>query len=125
MKKLIVLLFAFIIGCNLQGDNNPLNLKAVWTPNPADQNVIQYCIYWWQGDDTTAFNVNDMVCSDSVAHLQVDSLMSLPLAVTFNYVRAGATALSENGVSPMALTRFYSYFEFAAPSSPENMRIKK
>jgi len=125
MKKLIVLLFAFIIGCNLQGDNNPLNLKAVWTPNPADQNVIQYCIYWWQGDDTTAFNVNEMVCSDSVAHFQVDSLMSLPLAVTFNYVRAGATALSENGVSPMALTRFYSYFEFAVPSSPENMRIKK
>ena len=125
MKKLILVLFAFVVGCNLQGDNNPMNLKAVWIPNPADQSVSQYCVYWWQGDDTTAFDINNMVCSDSVAHLQVDSLVSNPHTVSFNYVCAGVTAMNEWGMSGMGLTRFYSYFEFAAPSMPENVRVIK
>ena len=125
MKRLILVLFAFVVGCNLQGDNNPVNLKAVWTPNPADQQVSQYCVYWWQGDDTTAFDINNMVCSDSVAHLQVDSLVSNPYTVSFNYVCVGITAMNEWGISNMAITRFYSYFEFTTPSIPENVRIIK
>jgi len=125
MKRLILVLFAFVVGCNLQGDNNPVNLKAVWTPNPADQEVSQYCVYWWQGDDTTAFDINNMVCSDSVAHLQVDSLVSNPYTVSFNYVLFGVTAMNQWGMSPMGLSKFYSYFEFAAPSMPENLRIIK
>ncbi len=126
MKTLIIFLFALIfIGCDLRGDNDPLDLRLVFDANPPDQNVTHYEIYWWQGDDTLSWNPTYMSMIDTVPHTDTDSIVSPPFTVTFNFLVAGATAVSAGGRSALSFTRFYSYFEFAAPSPPENVRVIK
>lgn len=125
MKKLILLFISILLiaGCDVHGDNDPLDLRVVWDPNPPDQGVTRYEVYWWQGDDTTSWNISYMSMIDTVSHADEDSLVSPPFTVTFNFLKSGVKAVNDNGVSDMGLTRFYSYFEFEEPSIPENIRV--
>lgn len=124
MKKLIVLLFAVIlVGCDVHGENDPLDLRLVFDAYPPDQVVTGYQIYWWQGDDTTGWNPTDLTLISTEAFVQGDSVVSLPYTVTFNFVVAGARARNIVGWSDMGYTEIHSYFEFMPPSRPLSPRI--
>ena len=118
-------LILIIVFALLRGDNEPKNLRAVLTPNPSNQNVTHYLIYWYQTDDTTNFDINNMALVDTVAHVDTLELESPYYQVVLNWVIVGARAVNEHGQSPMGLSRFYSYFEFFAPSTPQGVRIKQ
>ena len=127
MKKLIILLFALIISCNLIGDNPARELFVVWDPN-IEADMSHYEVYWWQGDDTTGVTQANYVFYENVSHsFTADSIMSTGYLMTFNYITAGVLAVDSTGLkSTMAiLPRFYTYAEFFAPSSPANVRVKK
>ena len=126
MKKLLFM-FLFIVGCNLQGDNDPKFLRLICDPNP-EADMSHYEFYWWQGDDTTGITQANYVFYENVSHsFTADSIMSTPYLMTYNYITAGVLAVDSSGLkSSMAiLPRFYSYAEFFAPSSPANVRVKK
>jgi len=123
MRKLL-LIFLFIIGCNLQGDNDPKFLKLVWDSN-VEPDVTHYEVFFWQGDDTLSWSIPNMALYESVNQAP-DSVVSSSYTITYNYIRGGAKAVDNQGLkSDMGLSRFYSYAEFFAPSSPVNVRIKK
>jgi hypothetical protein len=118
MKKLLALICALIIiGCDVGSVNDPLNVRGMWSPNPPDQGVTHYDVWWWQDDDTTNFSIPVMAFYGSVTDTIVDKV------ITYNYVRLGVRAVNAQGVSDIGLSRFYSYFEFTAPSRPENVRV--
>ena len=130
MKLLLILIVPlfFLMGCescDLFPDNDPKNFRVIWNPNPPDQGVTHYSVYWYQTDDTTNFNLSDMSLMDTVPHSQVDSLVSPYYTIVLNYMRAGVVAHNDNGVSTMGLSRFYSYFEFEPPSVPSIRGIEK
>jgi len=126
MKKLIILLFALMIGCNLQGDNDPKFLRLIWDPNP-ESDMSHYEVFWWQGDDTLSWSLSVMTFQDTINHsFTADSIVSNLYVITYDYTRGGAKAVDSQGLkSKMGLSRFYSYAEFFAPSAPANLRTIK
>ena len=117
----IIIPLLFMVGCdscNLPAQNDPLNLKGICTPNPYDQNVTSYGFYLWQGDDTLqanlAFNQNVTSWGDSVV---------ANFTAVHNWIQIGYTATNANGISSMATSRFYSYFEFNEPSTPQGVEV--
>jgi hypothetical protein len=119
----IMILTAFVFGrsgCDIDGDNAPVNVKLVLDANDPAEQVIRYEIYWWQGDDTTSTVLQKV--SESLA--TPDSIVSNYYRITYNYVKAGAVAVNNQARSEMGVSRIYSYFEFQGPQKPENLRIK-
>jgi len=111
--------------CSVKSDNDPINVRASFTPNLPEHRVTYYEIYWWQGEDTTSWRLSDMALIDTVNWINTDSLLTPYFTITLNYIRAGGVSRNAEGKSVMALSKFCSYFDFAVPPPPENLRIVK
>ncbi len=122
MRKFL-LVFLFIVGCDLQSDNEPKDIFGVWDANPETHAVIYYNVFWWQGNDTLDFAISNMVYQDSVLHIVADSLVSNPYSLFSDYVRFGCTATNLVGESEIGLSDFYSYYDLFRPSAPQGQRV--
>ena len=127
MKKFFILLFAIIIGCSVYGDNEPKAVKVSWIPNPEEQNVIHYEIYWWQGDDTLSWSIPNMSYVGLVAHqVGADTLWHTGYIFSYDYIRAGAIAVNINSVkSGTGLSNFEYYHLLFGPSAPNVGRVEE
>ena len=123
MKKVLLIIIPLLFmfgcdGCDIGAQNDPVLLKGVCDPNPADQGVISYQLHLWQGDDTLnanlTFNQNVTSWGDSVV---------AEFTAVHNWIQIGYTATNANGVSQIAASRFYSYFEFEEPSAPGGVEV--
>ena len=123
---LFILLLAMIFGWSaLSGENDPRFLRLVWDAN-VETDMSHYEVYFWQGDDSTAWSIPNMNAVGTVPHTVADSIISNQYVMTFNYIRGGAIAVDTQGLrSDMGYSRFYSYEELYAPSSPANVRVIK
>jgi len=110
-------------GCDLQSDNEPKDVFGIWEPNPVNQSVTHYNVFWWQGDDTLSWSISNMVYQDSVLHVDDDSLVTNPYTLMNDYVRFGVTAVNSVGTSEMGLTVFYGYYDLFRPSTPQGQRV--
>lgn len=125
MKKSLVLILSliFYFSCDLQSDNEPRDIYGVWDPNPAQENVTYYDVFFWQGNDTLGWSLSGMVARDSVLHVDADSLVSGVYVFVNDYVRFGVVAVNDVGESTMGLSDFYGYFNLFGPSTPQNLRV--
>lgn len=123
---LILLIWIVLInvqGCDVPAQNDPIDLKVVCDANPPDQFVDFYEFYLWQGEDTLGIDTTDAVYIGTVT-TWTDSV-EYPFAATRNWMMGVVRAHNPKGFSRKGSTRFYSYFEFWKPTTPEHRRIKE
>ncbi len=121
--KVILLTLALIVGCNVPADNDPKMVVGVFDPNP-EIDMSHYEIYWWQGNDT--LNYSMQYIQDIPHSFTADSIVTDSFQVVLNYVVFGAIAVDSSGQkSVRGNSRIYSYSEFFAPGTPQNLRINQ
>ena len=126
-KKVLILMFAVVVGCSVYGDNEPRGVKVSWDQNSDNEGVTHYEVYWWQGDDTLSWNIPSTNYVGDVPHIAgADTAFYSGYQFSYNYIRAGAIAVDGLGrKSTMGLSDFESYHYLFGPSAPANLKIRK
>lgn len=102
----------------------PIQVKAAWSTVSVPY-MSHYDVYFWQGSDTTAWSPTLMIKFQTVSHNDTLAEHTSDLYdFTFDYLICGCKAVNQTGdESTMSITRFYSYYEFAPPPFPVDLRV--
>ena len=123
MRKFSILILLMIFATCFSGEN----IQMYWTPNLDSDGVRYYRLYWWEGGDTTNFNLTqDSVDVDHI-YPRLPEQVSPYKYIQDPWVRAAAIAVDSAGnKSEIAYSPFYQLKEFdtTPPSKMAGLGIR-